>query len=354
MDLSTLPTRTLLRWDLAIRIALSILGPVGVQFLRTGGVTGPTIVAALVAVLVSMSSLGPEATRPRWIAVAAVGTPVAVVVGTVVGPSATGGAVWVFLLYLVHGAMTEAGLISQLSWHPVATAGLAASVLSTGLNPVGEIAILTAGGALWSVLLMIVIPRLARAPRIPVPPGALAVDMARLRRMATNPALEDWIYPLLLGSLASGLLLVVDALTGGFRPYWAVFALVGVLAPTTAATRRSMWETVGSTLAGILVAAWLLSMGLAPAALFAAAIGLALVGAVLLLRNGLVSKLLLTPLAVIMAAASLGPESGLALTMRLTEYLLGAGVGFVAAFGGEWLTQHLEQDRPAEQAELAG
>ena len=88
--------------------------------------------------------------------------------------------------------------------------------------------------------------------------------------------------------------------------------------------------------------------------LFTVTMGLALVGAVLLLRNGLVSKLLLTPLAVIMAAASLGPESGLALSMRLAEYLLGAGVGFVAAFGGEWLTKHLERDRPVEQTEFAG
>lgn len=354
MDLSTLPTRLLLRWDLAIRIGLSVLVPVGVQLWRTGSVTGPTIVAALVAVLVSMSSLGPEASRPQWIAVAAVGTPVAIVVGTVAGPSAAGGAVWVFLLYLAQGALTEAGLVSQLAWYPVATAGMAASVLSTGVTAPGEIAVIAMAGSLWSVLLMVVVPRLVRAPRVPVPAVALTVDMARLRRMARHPALSDWVYPLMLGSLASALLLVVDALTGGFRPYWAVFALVGVLAPTSAAARRSTWETVGSTLAGILLAAWLMSLGLSTPVLFTVTMGLALVGAVLLLRNGLVSKLLLTPLAVIMAAASLGPESGLALSMRLAEYLLGAGVGFMAAFGGEWLTQHLERDRPVEQADLAG
>lgn len=354
MDLSALPTGQLLRWDLAVRVALAVLVPLGLQAWRTGGVTGPGLTAGLIGALVSFACLGPELARPRWIAVAGIGTPVATLGGVVLGPSATGGVLWVFGIYLAQGALTQAGLISQLAWFPVATAGLAAAVLSTGTTPLGETALTAFGGSAWAVLLIVLVPKVLRAPRLPVPPGALAVDTARLRRMVTRPTLRDWVFPLLLAGLAAGLLLVVDALTGGFKPYWAVFALVGVLAPTAAETRRSTWEVVGSTLGGILLAGALLAAALPPATTLAVTVLLAIVGAVLLLRNGLVSKLLLTPLPVLLAAASLGPDGGLALGMRLFEYLLGAGVGLVAALAGERLSKRLSEDRPAEQAELAG
>jgi hypothetical protein len=55
-----------------------------------------------------------------------------------------------------------------------------------------------------------------------------------------------------------------------------------------------------------------------------------------------------------MAAASLGPDQYLAVGMRLVEYLIGAGVGFVAALAAEWLSLRLEEDRPAEQSDLVG
>lgn len=354
MDLSTLPTRMVLRWTLAVRIGLSVLGPIVWHYWRTGEVVGAAVVAALVAALVCMASLGPEMTEPRWIAVAALGTPAAIVVGAALGPSATGGVLWVFLLYLCHGAMVEAGLMSQFAWFPVSTAGLAASVLSTGAVPAGQFLVPAVLGSAWAVLLIVVVPAVIRAPRLPIPAGALSVDTERLRRMVRAPSLRDWSYPVLLGGLATVVLLVVDAATGGFRPFWAVFALVGVLAPTAAATRRSTWETVASTTAGVMLAGVLLWSGLPAPVLLSVTLLLALVGAVLLLRNGMLSKLLLTPLPVLMAAASLGPEKSLALGMRLVEYLLGAGVGFAAAFCAEWLSQRLEEDRPAEQADLAG
>ena len=41
-----------------------------------------------------------------------------------------------------------------------------------------------------------------------------------------------------VGALATVVLVVAGAVTGGFRPYWAVFALVGVLGPSPAAARR--------------------------------------------------------------------------------------------------------------------
>ena len=352
MDLSALPTRTVLRWDLAVRIGLAILGPLLVQYWLTGEVLGTALITGLAAALISLSSLGPETAHPRWIAVAAVGTPVAVTIGHGLGPSATGGALWVFVLYLAYGALAQAGLVAQLAWFPVSTAGLMALV-SPGQTSTASVAASAAAGAVWAVVLMLLVPRVVRVPRLPVPAGALEVDVARLRRMVRHPSATDWGYPLLLGALATALLVVVNAVTGGFKPYWAVFALVGVLAPTAVATRRSTWETVASTLGGIFLAGILLPAGLAPGALLLIALATGLVGALLLLRSGTLSKLLLTPLPVIAAAMALGPESGLALSMRLAEYLLGAGVGFVAALCAEWLSQQLSEDRPQGQSDVA-
>jgi hypothetical protein len=353
VDLSALPTRALLRWELAVRLLLAVAVPVAVEQWRTGSVTGTSIAAALVAALVALACLGPEARRVPWLAMAAVGTPLAVLAGALVGPSRTGGTLLVFVLYLMLGAMTRAGLVSQLAWSPVATAGLLASVLVTDSADIPALAAAVVMGAAWSVLLIVVVPLVVRAPRLPVPPEALDVDTDMLRRMVRHPAGADWVYPLLLGGLAAAMLVVVDVLTGGFKPYWAVFALVGVLSPTTAATRKSSVQTVGSTLAGILLAAALLSLGLSELTIAVVAMVLGLVGALLLLRSGTFSKVLMTPLPVIMAAAALGPEGSLALSLRLVEYLLGAGVGFAAAVGGEWLSRRLSKDRPPEQAEIA-
>jgi hypothetical protein len=354
MDLSAFPTRELLRWTLAVRVGLAVLVPIAWQYWRTGEVVGAAMVAALVAALVSLASLGPEMTDPRWIAVAGIGTPVAVLMGVVLGPSPTGGVLWVFLLYVCHGAMVQAGLVSQMAWFPVSTAGLCASVLSTGAVPAGQYVVPAVLGSAWSVLLIIVVPSVIRAPRLRLPAGALHVDSELLRRMVRAPSLRDWLYPALLGGLATLVLVVADAATGGFRPFWAVFALSGVLAPTAAATRRSSWETVASTTAGVMLAGVLLWSGLPALVLLSLTLLLALVGAALMLRNGVASKLLLTPLPVMIAAASLGPDKGLALGMRLAEYLLGAGVGFAAGFAAEWLSKRLEKDRPVEEAELAG
>lgn len=354
MDLSALPTRVVLRWDLAVRILLAVALPSAVAVWGGEGSAGPSLIAALVAALVSLSCLGPEVRRPAWVAVAAVGTPVAISLGIVLGTSNTRGILVVFLLYLVQGALTEAGLISQFAWFPVATAGLLATVLTTEADGVATIFLAACAGAAWAALLIAVVPLVLRPPRIPLPPAALQVDTARLRRMVTRPTLHDWVFPLLLGGLASVVLVAVDAMTGGFRPFWAVFALVGVLAPTAGKARSFTWQTVVSTLGGILVAAVMLASGLALGPRLLLALLMAIVGAAFLLRHGIIAKLLLTPLPVLVAAAAIGPGGSVALGYRLVEYLFGAGVGFVAALGGEWLTQRLETDRPEAQSDLAG
>lgn len=83
-------------------------------------------------------------------------------------------------------------------------------------------------------------------------------------------------------------------------------------APSAAVARRSSWETVASTLAGIALAAVLLSVGLDTTwVMIVAGIPL-LIGAVLLLRNMILAKILMTPLPVVLAAAALGANGSLA------------------------------------------
>ncbi len=345
VDLSAFPTRQLLRWNLVVRLGLAVIAPLTVQYVLTGNLTGTFVIAALVAVFVSFGDLGPDVDQPRWTAVTAVAAPIAVVAGAVLGPSPTGGLLIVFLLYLVHGALTEAGLISQFAWFPVSSLGLIASVLSTGAADIAGVALAAAAGSAWAAILVVVTPRFVHDSRLPIPPTALKVDTDRLRRMVRSPAWVDWHYPLLLGTLATVVLVVADAVTGGFKPFWAVFALVGVLGPSVAAARRSSWETVASTLAGIALAALLLSVGLDTTSVMAVAGILLLIGAVLLLRRTILAKILMTPLPVILAAAALGPNGSLALGLRLVEYLLGAGIGLVAAIGGGWLAARLSTEQ---------
>ena len=345
VDLSSFPTRQLLRWNLVVRMGLAVIAPLAVQYLLTGNLTGTGMIAALVAAFVSFGDLGPDGDQPRWTAVTVVAAPTAVVAGVVLGPSPTGGLLIVFLLYLVHGALTEAGLVSQLAWFPVSSLGLIASVLSTGSADVVGVALAAATGSAWAALLLVVTPRLVHDSRLPIPPAALKVDTDRLRRMVRSPAWVDWHYPLLLGTLATVVLVVADTVTGGFKPYWAVFALVGVLGPSPTAARQMGWETVASTLAGIALAALLLSVGLDTTSVMVVAVLLLLIGAVLLLRHAILAKVLMTPLPVILAAAALGPNGSLALGLRLVEYLLGAGIGLVAAIGGGWLAARLSTEQ---------
>ena len=345
VDLSAFPTRQLLRWNLVVRMGLAVIAPLAVQYVLTGNLTGTGVIAALVAGFVSFGDLGPDVDQPRWTAVTVVATPMAVVAGAVLGPSPTGGLLIVFLLYLVHGALTEAGLVSQVAWFPVSALGLIAAVLSTGTGDVVDTALAAAAGSAWAAILLVVTPRFLHDSRLPIPPAALKVDTDRLRRMVRSPAWVDWHYPLLLGALATVVLVVADAVTGGFRPYWAVFALVGVLGPSPAAARQSGWETVASTLAGIALAALLLSVGLDTTSVMVVAVLLLLIGTVLLLRHMILAKILMTPLPVILAAAALGANGSLALGLRLVEYVFGAGIGLVAAIGGGWLAARLSTEQ---------
>ncbi len=345
VDLSAFPTRQLLRWNLVVRMGLAVIAPLAVQYVLTGNLTGTGVIAALVAGFVSFGDLGPDVDQPRWTAVTVVATPMAVVAGAVLGPSPTGGLLIVFLLYLVHGALTEAGLVSQVAWFPVSALGLIAAVLSTGTGDVVDTALAAAAGSAWAAILLVVTPRFLHDSRLPIPPAALKVDTDRLRRMVRSPAWVDWHYPLLLGALATVVLVVADAVTGGFRPYWAVFALVGVLGPSPAAARQSGWETVASTLAGIALAAVMLSVGLDTTSVMVVAVLLLLIGTVLLLRHMILAKILMTPLPVILAAAALGANGSLALGLRLVEYVFGAGIGLVAAIGGGWLAARLSTEQ---------
>jgi uncharacterized membrane protein YccC len=178
----------------------------------------------------------------------------------------------------------------------------------------------------------------------------LEVDTDRLRRMVAHLSWHDWGFPLVLGVASAALLVVFDALTGGFKPYWSVLAFVSVLAPTAAETRRSAWETIASTAVGVVLAGVVLAFDLSPSATIMAIALLGIAGALLLLRQGFVSKALITPLPVVLAAAALGTEGAIALPVRLGEYVVGASLGVAVVVLTDWAGRRLS---PAEEDEAA-
>ncbi|MEZ5117843.1 MAG: hypothetical protein R2737_16400 [Candidatus Nanopelagicales bacterium] len=201
MDLSALPLVAVLRWDLAVRALLAVLLPALIG-LAVPWLTHAAVLAAVVAALVSLSSLGPDLGQPRWTALAVVATPVAVTLGAWLAPTAGGGVLLVLLLFVVQGALTQAGLVGQLAWFPVSSAGLVAAALSPGRASLLAVAAAAAAGAAWAGLLVLLVPRVVRVPRLALPEGALAVDTPRLRRMVMRPHWRDWTFPLLLGGLS--------------------------------------------------------------------------------------------------------------------------------------------------------
>jgi hypothetical protein len=352
MDLASLPSAALLRWDLAVRLILSVVLPVLVAILVTDGLPSTAFVVAMAAALVSFASLGPDVGSPPWLGVAAVGVPVAIVAGAISTGLAPSGTLLVFVLFTVHGAMMRAGLVAQLAWFPVSVAGMLSSLLISSSADLRAVALASVGGSVLAVLLAWLVPRLVHAPALPIPAEALVVDVDRLRRMVRSPHWRDWVFPLSLGLLSSGLLLVANALTGGFKPYWAVLAFVSVLGPTTAHVRREAGETVTASLLGVLLAGLVLTLGWGPTATMVLVIVLGVLGALLVLRNGLLSKALLTPLPVLLAAAALETNGVLALPARLAEYIAGAALAVVVAVLSERVVRALAQDRPG--ADIVG
>jgi hypothetical protein len=335
VDLSAFPTRAVLRWDLAVRLVLALAIPLGVGVV-VGDLGEVTIAATMAAALVSFGNLGPDLSSRPWLAVTAIGVPLAMVLGVGSARLPSGGVLVVFVLFTVHGALARSGMVAQLAWFPVATAGMLAALLIGPEASVTGVAVGATAGAVLAVALAISVPLVLRAPRLTVPSEALEVDTDRLRRMVRDPSWRDWAFPLALGVASAALLVVFDALTGGFKPYWSVLAFVSVLAPTTAETRRSAWETITSTAAGVALAGVVLALDLSLSATAATISLLGVVGSLLLLRQGFVSKALITPLPVVLAAAALGTDAAIALPVRLGEYVVGAALGVVVVVLTDW------------------
>ena len=349
VDLSAFPTRALLRWDLAVRLFLSLAIPLGVG-VALGDVGQVSIAATMAAALVSFGTLGPDMSSRPWQAVTALGVPLAIVLGVASSRLASGGVVMVFLLFTAFGAFARAGFVAQLSWFPVATAGMLAALLIGPEASLGQVAVGAALGAVLAVVLSIVVPLLLRPPTLTLPAQALQVDTDRLRRMVRHPSWHDWAFPLVLGVVSAALLVVFDVLTGGFKPYWAVLAFVSVLAPTAAETRRSAWETITSTVAGVALAALVLALDLRPSATAVTIAVLGTVGALLLLRQGFASKALITPLPVVLATATPGTDAAFALPVRLGEYVVGAALGVVVVVLTDWADRQVTTASTQETA----
>lgn len=341
VDLSAFPTRAVLRWDLAVRLVLSLTIPL-VLAAATGDLGVTAVTAALAAALTSLASLGPDLSSPRWVLVAGVGVPASIVLGAWSAQLATGGILVVFVLFTVHGACLRAGLLATLAWFPVAAAGMLAALLVDPQIPLADIAVGAVAGGMLALLLVVVVPRVVHAPRLPIPAEALAVDTDRLVRMVRQPSWRDWAFPLLLGGVSAALLVGFDVLTGGFKPYWAVLAFVGVLAPSADETRRSVVETIAAAVVGVLLAGLVLLSGLSVAGQLSVMGIMAVLGGLLMVRQGLVSKALLTPLPVVAAAAALGEQGVWVLPVRLGEYVVGALLGLAVVVVTERVRDRLE------------
>ena len=351
MDLDGLPKKALLRWEFMVRIVLAVSVPLLINVMVAGDLVGGGAWAALVAVLVSLSYLGKDLGDLRWSIISVIGAPVALVLGVALAGAIAPGLLFVFALYVWQGVMMQAGRLADLAWFPVSSAGLLAVVLGQDSVQNGaSIASVAAGGA-WAFALMVVVPIIVRPPLLPIPAAALAPDRESIRLAVTSPTFNRWAFPLLGGTLAAGLLVVADWLTGGFKPYWAVFALVSVLGPTAAQTKKSAAATVMGSGLGVVVAGLLLIADLPAAASVTIAVLLGAVGALLLLVAGVLSKALITPLPVVLAALAIGTPASSAIGWRFAQFVLGAGVAFAVAGLAERLSRRLVEEREAAAEE---
>lgn len=341
----------LLRWDLALRLLLAATVPVAVQYVVTGDLLGPAIITTLVAALTSMSNLGPDVAQGRWVALALIGAPISMVVGIIAGNGVAGGLLFVFVLFTIHGICLEAGLLATLAWFPISALGLVSAVLASDFPDAPTTGLAAAAGSALAGLLMLLTARIPQ-PRLPIPREVLTPESERFVRLIRNPTVAEWFFPFLLGSLAVAVLVVTNFVTSGFKPYWAVFALVAVLGPAAAKSKRDSWEVVLSAFGGVVLSFVLLSIGMPPGAILAIVIVLAVIGGLVIVKYSLLSKTLTTPFAVIIAAAALGESAELALGWRVGEYAIGAGVGLVAAIAAEAIRSRIVQDGPPEEEGL--
>ena len=93
-------------------------------------------------------------------------------------------------------------------------------------------------------------------------------------------------------------------MTDNASSYWAVTALVSVLAPAAAHTRAVGWQTVLASVAGVLLIFLLADLGWPDAVLMTISLLLGALGVLVLLTNGTASKLLTTQLIVILVAVA--------------------------------------------------
>jgi hypothetical protein len=351
MDLSVFPRREVLRWELFVRTILALSVPLLIGYALNGDLSG--ILAALIAGLASISYLGPDAGLFGWAVFAAVGTAASALLGFLVsGASGPVQLIVVFALFTGLGAAMLAGLLSQLAFTPLAMIGLLIIVLAEGSLTV-EIAAQVCAGAGWALLLIAVLPRWSGWPRLPLPIEALRPDLALLRRMIRRPRWAEWGFPLLLGALATAVLVAADILNDGTRPYWAVLGLIGALGPVAANTRRASWQTVVGTVVGVVGALLLLALPLSQGQALAISSALGFLGVLVLLSHGVLSKAALTVLVLVMIAILTGDDPADVAGLRLIDYLIGAAVAMAAAGVAEYLAQRLEEDRPAE-VDVAG
>ena len=342
MDLSAFPARVVLRWELSVRAALAVSVPLLVGYWRGGGTSG--LLAAIVSANIAIAYLGPDLGIFRWSVFAAVGTPIAILIGvSVTGPPHIGSAVYMLLLFTGFGAMMMAGLTSQLAFNPIAITGLISTTLLQG--PVtATMVVHVVLGAVWSLALIAVLPRWRGWPRIPVPAGALAPNTALLRRMLRHPRRRDWAFPLLLGVLAVAVVVLAATIGGSSRPYWATIALIAVLGPNRQQTVAEGSHYMAAAFIGVAAALALLALPLPTVVAIVLVVAIGALGALVLLLRPLLAKASITFLVVSLVSLLAGLDSSLVGGERFMATALGVAVGVLAAGAGEFLASRIEDE----------
>lgn len=345
MDLSALPVKLVMRWELASRLLASLVVPLLVGFLLNGDASG--MLPAVIAALVSTSYLGPDVGIFRW----AVFSTVGVTVATIIGAALAGTGVWslqllfVFLVFTALGTMLLAGITTQAAFLPIATVGIIMTVLYSSPVTMGLV-ISTILGASWGLLLIATMPRWSGWPRLPLPPGGLKPDTDLLKRLWTSPSWRDWSFPLLLGALAALVLVIADLLGQGERPYWAVLALVTILGPQRQKTLDDGLQTLIAALIGVTVGIGLLRLPLPLPTVLAIGVALGALGALVIISHPLWSKTLMSVLIVVIFTVVAGDDPSDIGHERFIEIAIGATTAILAAGLAEYLALRMEQRHP--------
>ncbi|MDQ1128916.1 FUSC family protein [Microbacterium sp. SORGH_AS_0888] len=248
----------------------------------------------------------------------------AMLIGTALAVSGVPAIVSVIVVAAVAAAVTA--LAQAARWHPpgalfaVFAAGATATLPA---DPLGFVEVLVVGGAgaVFSVLVTATIAAVRRGPRVLLAPAE------------RRPAPVDAVVAATVG-VGAALAGIAGLTFVGTHWYWAMVAAVAALGgPHVNARIARGVQRLAGTLAGVLVAAGLLSLHLPPVATIAVAV-LCQMGAELFIsRNYGIAMVFITPLALLMIELAVPADPAQLLRDRVLDTVIGVLIGTAVAVG---------------------